>query len=44
VARKLFTAPAGAWDGRDFGRLANLLSADISALGQEIVADIPARN
>jgi uncharacterized protein len=44
VARKLFTAPAGAWDGRDYGRLANLLSADISALGQEIVADIPARN
>jgi uncharacterized lipoprotein YmbA len=44
VARKLFTAPAGAWDGRDFGRLAGLLSADISALGQEVVADIPARN
>jgi uncharacterized lipoprotein YmbA len=44
VARKLFTAPAGAWDGRNFDQLASLLSADISALGQEIVADIPARN
>jgi uncharacterized lipoprotein YmbA len=44
VARKLFTAPAASWDGRDFGRLAGLLSADISALGQEVVADIPARN
>jgi uncharacterized lipoprotein YmbA len=44
VARKLFAAPAGAWDGRDFGRLASLLSADISALGQEVVAEIPARN
>jgi uncharacterized lipoprotein YmbA len=44
VARKRFTAPAGAWDGRDFGQLASLLSADASALGQEVVEDIPARN
>jgi uncharacterized lipoprotein YmbA len=44
VARKLFTAPAGAWDGRDFGQLASLLSAEVAALGQEVVADIPARN
>jgi hypothetical protein len=44
VARKLFTAPAAAWDGRDFGQLASLLSADAAVLGQEVVADIPARN
>ena len=44
VARKLFTAPAAAWDGRDFDRLASLLSADVSALGQEVVAELPARN
>ena len=44
VARKLFTAPAAAWDGRDFGQLASLLSADVAALGQEVVAEIPAKN
>jgi len=44
VARKLFSAPAGAWDGRDFGQLASLLSVDAAALGQEVIADIPARN
>jgi hypothetical protein len=41
VARKLFTAPAAAWDGRDYGQLASLLSADIAALGQEIASDLP---
>jgi uncharacterized lipoprotein YmbA len=44
VTRKLFTAPDAAWDGRDFDRLASLLSADVAALGQEVAADIPARN
>jgi uncharacterized protein len=44
VARRLFTAPAGAWDGRDFDRLASLLSADVSALGQEAASAIPAGN
>jgi uncharacterized lipoprotein YmbA len=44
VSRKLFSAPDAAWDGKDFDRLANLLSADVAALGQEVVADIPARN
>jgi uncharacterized lipoprotein YmbA len=44
VSRKLFTAPDAAWDGRDFERLASLLSADVSAVAQEIVAGIPARN
>jgi uncharacterized lipoprotein YmbA len=41
VARKLFTAPAAAWDGRDYGQLASLLSADIAALGQEVASDLP---
>jgi uncharacterized protein len=44
VTRKLFTAPAAAWDGRDFGQLASLLSADISALGQEIASDLPPKS
>lgn len=44
VVRKLYTAPDAGWDGRDFQRLASLLSADVSALGQEILAGIPAKN
>lgn len=44
VARKLFVAPDEAWDGADFDRLAGLLSGDITALGQEVLADIPAKN
>ena len=44
VARRLFTAPAAAWDGRDFDRLASLLSSDISALGQDVLAAIPPKN
>jgi uncharacterized lipoprotein YmbA len=44
VSRKLFTAPDAAWDGRDFDRLASLLSADASALAQDILAGIPAKN
>jgi uncharacterized protein len=44
IARKLFTAPAAAWDGRDYGQLASLLSADISALGQEIASDLPPKS
>jgi len=44
VARKLFVAPNGAWDGRDFDRLASLLSGGVAALGREVLADIPARN
>ena len=43
VATRLFTAPAAQWDGRDFGALASLLSADVSALGQDVVAGIPPR-
>jgi uncharacterized lipoprotein YmbA len=41
VSRKLFTAPAADWDGTDYDRLASLLSADISALGQDIASSLP---
>ncbi len=44
VSRTLFTAPDAAWDGKDFDRLANLLSADVSALGQEVLSGIAAKN
>jgi uncharacterized lipoprotein YmbA len=44
VARRIFTAPEGAWDGRNFDRLAALLSGDAAALGRDVVAAIPARN
>jgi uncharacterized lipoprotein YmbA len=44
VARRIFTAPEGAWDGRDFDRLAALLSGDAAALGRDVLAAIPARN
>jgi uncharacterized lipoprotein YmbA len=42
VARRAFVAPAAAWDGKDFARLAALLSADVDALGREVVAALPA--
>lgn len=44
VAHRVFVAPDAAWDGRDFDRLASLLTADVSALGQEVLADLPPRN
>jgi uncharacterized lipoprotein YmbA len=44
VSRKRFTAPDAPWDGRDFDRLASLLSADISALAQDVVTGLPAKN
>jgi uncharacterized lipoprotein YmbA len=44
VARKTFVAPAAAWDGSNYDRLASLLSADISALGQEIAATLPPKS
>jgi hypothetical protein len=44
VSRTLFDAPDAAWDGRDFDRLASLLSADVSALGQEILSRIAAKD
>ena len=36
VARRVFVAPQGSWNGRDFGKLAALLSEDVSALGADI--------
>jgi uncharacterized lipoprotein YmbA len=44
VSRTLFTAPEEAWDGKDFDRLASLLSADVSALGREVLTGIAAKN
>ena len=44
VARKLFVAPEAAWDGSNFDQLANLLTGDVSALGQEILGEVAARN
>jgi hypothetical protein len=44
VSRKLFAAPDAAWDGRDFDRLASLLSADISALAKDVLASLPAKS
>jgi uncharacterized protein len=37
VQRRVFAAPATAWNGRDFGQLAGLLSGDVDQLGREIV-------
>jgi len=41
VARRAFTAPEAAWDGRDYARLAELLSEDVARLGRDIVAALP---
>jgi uncharacterized lipoprotein YmbA len=41
VVKKTFVASDAAWDGRDFGQLAALLSAAAGALSQEIVAALP---
>jgi uncharacterized protein len=43
VLRKLFTAPAAKWDGKDFGALAAALSDSVAALGAEVVAALPAK-
>jgi uncharacterized lipoprotein YmbA len=42
VVRRSFVAPAASWDGRDFGRLVELLSADVQSLGRDIVSALPA--
>jgi hypothetical protein len=44
VIRRLFTAPAEAWDGRDFDRLAALLSTDLGALGRDIASALPPKS
>ncbi len=41
VARRRFDAPDQAWDGRDYGSLAGLLSADIASLGADIARNLP---
>ena len=41
VGRRVFTAPASAWDGENFDQLAGLLSQDAAALGRDILAGIP---
>jgi hypothetical protein len=42
VARKIYTAPAAAWDGQNFDKLALLLSADVQELGAAILEAVPA--
>lgn len=42
AARRVFTAPDAAWNGHDYDRLAGLLSADVQALGREIISALPA--
>ena len=42
VGRRTFVAPDAAWDGKDFGQLAGLLSADVQALGKDLVSALPA--
>ena len=44
VAHKVFVAPDAPWDGRDYDRLARLLTAGVSALGRDVLADLPGRN
>lgn len=44
VARRQFSAPDAAWDGRDYDQLAGLLSGDVAALAREVLADIPAKD
>ena len=43
VLRKTFTAPEAAWDGKDFSKLAQLLSDATAALGEEIVGALPSK-
>jgi uncharacterized protein len=38
ISRKIFTAPATQWDGRDYGALVQMLSQAVAALGDEVVA------
>jgi uncharacterized lipoprotein YmbA len=38
LVRRAFAAPSAAWDGRDFGRLAALLSASVEQLAADIAA------
>lgn len=41
VARKVFTAPDAAWDGRDYSTLVQSLSEAVAGLAQEAAAVLP---
>lgn len=41
VLRKRFAAPETAWNGRDYGRLAEALSAAVVALTRDVVNELP---
>ena len=41
VARKVFHAPDVPWDGKDYGALAEALSAGVGALCEDLVAALP---
>ncbi len=41
VARRIFNAPDAAWDGHNYGALAESLSAAIAALSHEAVSALP---
>ena len=41
VARRTFVAPDASWNGKDFAELTGLLSADVSALAQEMIGALP---
>jgi uncharacterized lipoprotein YmbA len=42
VARRVFTAPERAWDGKDYGALVQALSEDVGDLCTEVVGALPA--
>lgn len=41
VSRKVFRAPDVPWDGKDYGALAEALSASVGALCEDLVASLP---
>jgi uncharacterized lipoprotein YmbA len=43
VLRKMFVAPEGVWNGRDFGQLARALNDAVQALGADVTGSLPAK-
>jgi len=41
VARKIYTSPPAGWDGQNFDKLAQLLSADVLGLGAAVLEMVP---
>ncbi len=41
LVSKVLTAPAGQWDGKDYGQLAELLGQGVTALADELTALLP---